>query len=88
MSNQKFKLLKWPAQGPDLNLIENLWTLFFERRLAVYERAPTNMDELWQRVKEEWKKILDKIIQNLVESMTKRSTSKNVKKNKGLWTKY
>lgn len=78
-------MIKWPAQSPDLNPIENLWAIL-KRRLAVHERAPKNMDELWHRVHDEWNNISKENIQNLVESMPNRI--KSVKKNKGLWTKY
>lgn len=85
LSTQNFAVLKWPAQSPDLNPIENLWALL-KKRLAVYERAPTNMAELWLRIQEEWSNIPEETLHKLVESMPKRIQS--VKKNKGLWTKY
>lgn len=84
-SQQTFKLMEWPAQSPDLNPIENLWSIL-KKRLGKYKRAPENMDELWRRVQFEWGQIPDNFIQNLVESMPKRM--KGVIKNKGLWTKY
>lgn len=86
LSNQSFQLIKWPPQSPDLNPIENLWAIL-KRRMAVHERAPTNMAELWQRVQEEWNNISDETIHNLVESMPNRIKSVK-KKNKGLWTSY
>lgn len=85
LSEQRFRLLTWPAQSPDLNPIENLWALL-KKRLTVYERAPTNMEELWLRVQTEWAKIPKSLIEKLVESMPNRI--KSVRKNKGLWTKY
>lgn len=85
ISEQKFQMMKWPAQSPDLNPIENLWSIV-KRRLSQYERAPTSLGELWLRISEEWANIPPQTLQNLVESMPKRI--KDVLKNKGLWTKY
>lgn len=82
---QNFEVMQWPAQSPDLNPIENLWAVV-KRRLAQYDRAPSNMEELWSRVKLEWENIPSQIIENLVESMPKRM--KQVIKNKGLWIPY
>ena len=77
--------MEWPAQSPDLNPIENLWSIV-KRRLGTYERAPTSLGEIWESVAREWQNIPREVLQNLVESMPKRM--KNVLKNKGLWTKY
>lgn len=85
LSEQKFQLLEWPAQSPDLNPIENLWAVV-KRRLGLHQRAPTNINELWTRVQQEWADIPKEIIENLVESMPRRVRS--VIKNKGLWSKY
>lgn len=85
LADQQFQTMQWPAQSPDLNPIENLWAIV-KRMLSHYERAPTNMAELWERVNTEWAKIPPQTIQNLVESMPKRIES--VLANKGLWTKY
>lgn len=85
LKNQKFKTMQWPAQSPDLNPIENLWA-FLKKRLASYETAPKNVQELWGRVQTEWGNIPRNLINKLVESMPKRISS--VLKAKGLWTKY
>lgn len=85
LANQKFKTMEWPAQSPDLNPIENLWALL-KIRLARYENAPQNLNELWSRVQAEWANIPKDHIENLVDSMPKRV--KCVIKAKDLWTKY
>lgn len=85
LGNQNFKVMEWPAQSPDLNPIENLWSIV-KRRLGQYQSAPSNFDDLWRRVEQEWNNIPKGIFENLVESMPKRM--KNVTENKGLWTKY
>ena len=74
MADQKFQTIPFPAQSPDLYPIENLWAIV-KRIPSNYERAPTNMAELWERVNIEWAKIPHQTIQNLVESMPKRIES-------------
>lgn len=85
LMDQNFQLMQWPAQSPDLNPIENLWSIV-KRRLGQYNSAPSNLANLWERVHEEWRRIPKEILENLVESMPDRIES--VIKNKGLWTKY
>lgn len=85
LENQHFNTLKWPAQSPDLNPIENLWAIV-KRTLSQHDNPPKNMDELWERVKVAWSNIPHSTIEKLVESMPKRINS--VIKRKGLWTKY
>ncbi|EAL59155.1 transposase [Wolbachia endosymbiont of Drosophila ananassae] len=85
IGKQHFQLMEWPAQSPDLNPIENLWSIV-KRRLGQYDSAPKNMGDLWERVAVEWSRIPQDILRNLVESMPKRVTEVIV--NKGLWTKY
>lgn len=80
-----FSTLSWPAQSPDLNPIEQLWGLL-KRRLAKYERVPSSMAELWERVPIEWDKIMQEECLHLIESMPKRVAA--VIKAKGGYTKY
>jgi DDE superfamily endonuclease len=50
--NQEFDVLEWPAQSPDLNLIEHLWAIL-KKKLNQYDRPPNGMLELWERIKVE-----------------------------------
>jgi transposase len=77
--------LLWPAQSPDLNPIEQLWT-HVKRRLADYQTPPSGILELWERVEAEWSKIDPKVCQNLIESMPRRVQA--VIEAKGGYTKY
>ena len=58
----------WPAQSPDLNPIEQLWT-HVKRRLGDYKTPPTGILELWERIQDEWDKTDPKVCQDLIESM-------------------
>lgn len=80
-----YEVLLWPAQSPDLNPIEHLWS-HLKRRLAEYEIPPRGILELWERVEKEWEKIGSEVCQNLIESMPRRVEA--VLKAKGGYTKY
>ena len=80
-----FRVMTWPAQSPDLNPIEHLWS-HLKRRLADYEKPPRGMLELWERIEVEWEKIDAGVCQNLIESMPRRIAA--VIKAKGGHTKY
>jgi hypothetical protein len=78
-------VLPWPAQSPDLNLIEHLWD-HLKRKLGEYETPPNEILQLWERVEEDWNKIEASVCQNLIESMPRRVAA--VLKTKGGYTKY
>uniref|UniRef100_A0A673XKP2 Tc1-like transposase DDE domain-containing protein n=1 Tax=Salmo trutta TaxID=8032 RepID=A0A673XKP2_SALTR len=54
MQRNKYHVLEWPSQSPDLNIIENLWD---DLKRAVHARQPSNLTELEMFCKEEWSKI-------------------------------
>jgi len=78
-------VLKWPAQSPDLNPIEHLWS-HLKRQLNTYETPPAGIHELWERVQMEWEKIPKETCISLIESMPRRVQA--VIKAKGGNTKY
>ena len=78
-------ILPWPAQSPDLNPIENLWSEL-ERKVRSHKLRPKNKNELIEVVKQEWNNISNNTLINLVESMPCRV--KAVIENKGNPTKY
>jgi hypothetical protein len=83
--DENITLLPWPANSPDLNLIEHVWA-YMKRRLDRYDEQPKTMVELWERVQTIWTELPDGLLQKLYESMPKRL--EEVIKNKGGNTKY
>lgn len=63
------EVLEWPSCSPDLNPIENLWSII---KRKVYLRFPKNKSQLKEYLIEEWENIKPKTLVNLVESMKKR----------------
>lgn len=73
----------WPPQSPDLNIIENFWSIIKNK---VYQSSPVSKDNLWEIVENEWYKIDNKVIFDLYSSIPRRIEA--VLKNKGYSTKY
>ena len=85
LEEQDFRTMKWPAQSADLNPIEHLWH-HLKTRLGEYDVPPSGIEQLWERVVEEWNKIPASVCQGLIESMPRRIQA--VIKAKGGYTKY
>jgi transposase len=78
------QVLEWPGNSPDLNPIENAWTVLKRR---VRNHHPANMQQLIYFIKKVWcTEISETFCKKLVESMPRRLQS--VIRNKGFATKY
>ena len=64
--------LTWPAQSPDLNIIENLW-VFTKRKLQSRKNNINSSAKLFQDIQKIWKNITPKYVQSLYTSITRRS---------------
>lgn len=71
MALHGLRRLDWPAQSPDMNPIENAWSVL-ETRLRARERMPTTLDGLFTALCEEWDGLSDSFFRTLWESMPRR----------------
>ena len=68
-NDQGMEVMKWPAQSPDLNPIENLWDQIATK---VAEGNPSNNTELLTAVKAAWNALPDERLKTLFDSMRRR----------------
>ena len=85
LGNQEFQTMTWPAQSPDLNPIEHLWS-HVKRKLNQFKSPAKGINELWERIQQVWNEIDKETCLNLIRSMPSRIEA--VLKAKGKWTKY
>ena len=70
ISTSKIKVLQdWPAQSPDMNIIEHVWGRMKEE---AWKTKPKNLDELWEACKTAFFAIPDDFINKLYESLPNR----------------
>ena len=62
-------LQNWPPQSPDLNVIENLWSIMKDK---LKERQYNTLDELWTAANDIWSKIPNDTIMKLYQSIPNR----------------
>ena len=79
------ELLLWPAQSPDMNPIENVWTIL-KRKLGQESYYPTSKVDLFNRLLEIQDSISSAYFEKLIASITTRVLT--LHKVKGLSTKY
>ena len=74
--DEKIETLLWPAYSPDLNVIENCWTVLKKKvRLC----KPKNKTELWKVVKSEWETISPEYCANLTRDWGTKRLAKVIK---------
>ena len=67
----KIDKLDWPANSPDMNIIEHAWD-HLDRRVHSRSLLPKNLGELWEALVEEWGRMKDNYIRKLYESMPRQ----------------
>jgi hypothetical protein len=75
--------LPWPPQSPDLNPIENLWSILDD---MVKDRRPSNEAQLFEVLQNAWNNVNDHVLHSLVASMPRRCQA--IIANNGYATKY
>ena len=77
--------MEWPAQSPDLNIIENIW-LYMKREQQKSAVDIASKNDLLREIQSVWRNIKLDYIRNLYQSIPDRLD--NVIKMKGHLTKY
>lgn len=87
LEEKKVKVCKpdvWPANSPDLNPIENVWS---KMKDVVHRIGPQTTDELETAIKKAWREVAtDELRHNLIDSMPRRLTA--VHKANGASTRF
>jgi len=84
-AKKKIPCIRWPAQSPDLNPIENLWSIL-KRKISARRHKIRNIEEMQQVVQEEWAQLAREEVRKCTSNMHKRIAM--VRKNKSGPTKY
>lgn len=79
------KTMSWPAQSPDINVIENIW-LFIKRKLQMRTGNIKCSDDLFREIHQIWAAIPPDYVKCLYNSIPRRIM--NVIRLKGHLTKY
>ena len=77
--------MSWPAQSPDINIIENIW-LYIKRKLQGRVGRIENKDDLFREIHTIWTAITPQYVQSLYKSIPRRL--QHVIRLKGHLTKY
>lgn len=83
-TDNHIRVLPWPSNSPDLNIIENVWSDVVRR--VECSTLPKSNEEFWERVEMAWSGTSIESIRRLIKSMPNRV--KEVIKAKGGNTRY
>lgn len=85
VARNRINCLSWPAQSPDLNIIENVW-LFIKRKLQSRSGAIKSKENLIEEIRQIWTQNTPAYIKSLYGSIPNRI--QHVIRLKGHLTKY
>jgi transposase len=83
LQNNNIKVLKWPANSPDLNPIENIWGIL-TRVVFANGKQYKGVQELTNAIKDAWDLISEETLINLNDSMYHRLISVIAEKGKNI----
>lgn len=69
LTQKKVKVLEWPSQSPDLNIIEPLWG---DLKCKVHSRRPKTLHDLGAFCQDEWAAIRPAKIWGFIDNYYKR----------------
>ncbi len=78
-------VMTWPPNSPDMNILEHVWN-YIDSRLRARKKQPSNLEELWVALQEEWANLDKEYIRRLYDSLPTRVAA--LKQAKGSYTKY
>ena len=68
----RLQIMEWPAQAPDLNLIELVWDELDRRGKA---KQPTSATHLWQLLQQCWEELSEQYLISIAERMPRVSSA-------------
>ena len=83
--DHKLKKIVWPAQSPDMNPIENLWSVM-KKDVQKTHKPSGNTDALIKNIIDAWENIPIQVINRLVETIPARVDT--LRKKKGKSTRF
>ncbi len=71
LNDNNIQTLHWPPQSPDLNAIENLWSIIKRRRVKRFG-TPKNKVDLVDQIFTIWEELDQELLGRLARSIEKR----------------
>jgi len=85
LTSKHIDILDWLPSSPDMSPIRNVWD-HLDHIICLQDPLPTNLDQLWAVLEEEWGKLDQKYIDKLYASLP--NWVQALKKAKGCTTHY